>query len=77
MNSIFLTYDVDKQVYIFNSIFINCLEMCANTVTKAVKGRSAPWMSNEIREAMQDRNELQKQLKVDQDNFVAKALHNG
>ena len=68
LNSIFETDDVDKQVCIFNDIFTKCMDMCAPTVTRAVKGRPAPWMCDEIREAMQDRNELQKQLKVDQDN---------
>ncbi len=32
-----------------------------------MKGRPAPWMSVEIREAMQDRNEVQ-ELKIDNDN---------
>ncbi len=60
MNNLFHTDDVDKQMCIFNDIFTKCLEMCAPTVTKAVKGRSALRMRDEIREAMQDRNELQK-----------------
>lgn len=69
MNDIFLTDDVDRQVYIFNDVFTKCLNMYAPIITKAVKGRPAPWMSDEIRVAMQDRNELQKQLKVNHDNY--------
>ncbi len=69
MNNIFLTDDVDKKVCIFNDVFTKCLDKCVPIVTKAVKGRPAPWMSDEIREAMQDRNELQQELKIDHDNY--------
>ncbi len=63
MNNIFSTGDIDKQMCTFSDTFTKCLEMFAPTVTKAVKGRSASWMSDEIREAMQDRNERQNNLK--------------
>ncbi len=42
--------------------------MCAPTVTRAVKDKPAPWMSDDIREAMKDRNRLQRELKMDTSN---------
>ena len=42
MKNIFLTDDVNKQVDIFNYVFISCLNMCAPLVTKAVKGKPTP-----------------------------------
>ena len=68
MNDVLLTDDVNKQVDIFNYFFSVCLEMCAPIVTKVVKGTPAPWMSGDIREAIKNRDELQKELKVDTNN---------
>ncbi len=68
INNVFLTDDVNKQVYIFNDFFFFSLHMCAPVVTKAVKGTSAPWMSGDIREAKEDRNRLQRELKVGTNN---------
>ena len=50
--------------------------MCP-TVTRAVKGRLAPWMSDEIREAMGVRNELQKELKLDHNNPLLRQRYKG
>ena len=68
LNDVFLTDDVNKQVYIFNELFSSCLEICAPVVTRTVKGTPAPWMSSDIREAMKNRDKLQKQLNVDTHN---------
>ncbi len=54
---------------IFNEAFSSCLEMCAPIVSKAVKGTPTPWMGDDIHEAMKDRDELQRQLKADTNNF--------
>ena len=70
MYNIFLTDDVDKQVCIFNDVFINCLDMCAPITTKVVRRRPIPWMNDDIREAMKSRNDLQKQFKLDLDNSL-------
>lgn len=69
MNDIFLTDDVNKQVHIFNENFKACLEMCAPVVTKTVKGVPAPWMSDDICEAMKNRDKLQKELKTETNNM--------
>lgn len=68
MKNIFLTDNVNKQVDIFNDVFINCLNMCAPLVTKAVKGKPTPWMNDDIREAMKHRDNLQSELKIDTTN---------
>ncbi len=68
MNNIFLTDDVNKQIDIFNDVFINCLNMCAPFVTRAVKGKPLPWMTDDIREVMKDRDNLQRELKIDTNN---------
>ncbi len=58
MNSIFLTDDVNKQVCIFNDVFICCLDMCVPYVTRTVKTNPTPWMNDDIREAIERRNWL-------------------
>ena len=68
LNNIFLTDDVDKQVYIFNEVFIHCLDMCAPTETKVVKRPPTPWMNDDLRNAIKDRNEAQSRLKDDRQN---------
>lgn len=44
--------------------------MCAPTVTTAMKGRPAPWMSDDVREAVEDRNGLQRELNSDTNNLL-------
>ena len=53
-------------------MFTKYLDTCAPTVTKAMKGTAAPWMTDEISEAMQGSNELKKikKMKVDHDNSL-------
>ena len=62
MNNILLTDDVNKQVCIFNDVFINCLDICAPTITRAVKGKPTPWINDDISEAMEERNRLLREL---------------
>ena len=68
-NDMFFTDDVDRQVHIFNDVFIKCLDICAPTVTKVVKRQATPWMNDDIRKAMNDRNEAQCILKNDRQNI--------
>ncbi len=53
MNNIFLTDDVNKQVCIFNDVFISCLDMCAPYVTRTMKSKPTLWMNDDIREVME------------------------
>lgn len=75
LNDIFLTDDVDKQVFIFNEVFIHCLDMCAPMVTKVVKRPPTPWMNDELRNAIKDRNETQSRLKDDRQNSFLQQVY--
>ncbi len=75
LNDIFLTDDVDKQVFIFNEVFILCLDMCAPMVTKVVKRPPTPWMNDELRNAIKDRNETQIRLKDDRQNSFLQQVY--
>ncbi len=57
------TDDVDRQVDIFTSNFISCLDACAPYVTKEIKRPFAPWMNGRLQEAMKVRDDIRKQLK--------------
>ncbi len=54
----------------FNEAFISCHGMCAPTVTRAVKRKPVTWRSDNIREAMEDRNGLQRKFKGDTNNLL-------
>ena len=58
------TDDVNRQVDIFASTFIECLDACAPYVTKEVKRPFAPWMNVDLKEAIKLRNDTQKKTKV-------------
>ncbi len=62
------TDDVNRQVDVFTSYFIKCLDAYAPYVTKQIKRPFSPWMSGCLREAMNLRDDryniaLQKQYK--------------
>ncbi len=59
------TDDVSRQVDIFTSTFIDCLDECAPHVTKKIRRPHAPWMNDDLNEAMKLRNETQERLKFD------------
>ena len=69
MYKIFLTDNVEQQVEIFNSVFIKCLDECAPTLTKVIRRPFAPWMTEDLRNAIQVRNNKQKELKKDRNNL--------
>ncbi len=69
-NRILLTDDVNTQVDIFTTTFIDCLNECAPFVTKEVKRPFAQWMNDELRGAMRIRNNTRNQLKRDRNNIV-------
>ncbi len=68
MAQIFHTDNVDTQVNIFNDTFNQCLNTCAPLVTKVVRRPFAPWINNNVKEAMSHRNEIQRKLKQDRLN---------
>lgn len=70
LNTILQTDDVNKQVEVFNDVFIKCLNECAPVVTKEVRRPYAPWIGEDITLAMGIRNDLQKSLKKDRYNTL-------
>lgn len=75
LNDTFLTDDVDKQVFIFNKVFIHCLDQCAPMVTKVVKRPPTPWMNGELQNAIRHRNETQIRLKDDRQNTFLQQVY--
>ncbi len=69
-NMILRTDDFDRQVDIFTSNFISCLDACAHYVTKEIKRPFAPWMNTRLQEAMKLRDDIRKQLKFDRYNVA-------
>lgn len=68
LNKIFTTDNVDTQVNIFTNIFNNCLDDCAPLTTKEVKRPFAPWIDENLRALMHERDTTQKHLKNDRFN---------
>lgn len=69
-NAIMDTDDVNTQVDIFTKNFIRCLDDCAPFVTKSITRPFAPWMNDDIREAMSLRNNTRIYLKSDRHNVT-------
>ncbi len=68
LNEIFANDTVDLQVHIFTETFNNCLNKCAPIVTKEIKRPSAPWMNDDLKRLIQERNNVHKFLKIDRNN---------
>ena len=64
LNSILCTDNVSDQVLTFTKTFIKCLDTCAPTVTKQIKRPAAPWIDNEIKDAIKLRDKLHKEFKL-------------
>lgn len=73
MNQVFVTDNVDKQVDIFTAVFTECLDLCATQTTKQVNRPFTPWITEELKILMCQRNYAQKLLKYDGGNTT---LHN-
>ena len=68
LREVFNTDDVDKQVGIFTNTFRCCLNTCAPFKTKKIRRPHAPWMTEDIKSAMRERNNTQILLKKDRTN---------
>ena len=75
LNDIIHTDDVNKQVFIFNNTFMNCLDTCAPTVTKEIERPPSPWIDSEVREAMKNRDILHRNFKLDKQNRTAELAY--
>ena len=70
LDDIILTDNVNDQVQIFNQTFIKCLDNHAPLVTRTMKRPPAPWIDDKVRQAMEQRNAIQYQLKFDRRNSL-------
>ena len=70
LREVFNTEAVNKQVNIFTDIFHCCLNTCAPFKTKKVRRPYAPWMTDDIRSAIRERNNAQALLKQDRNNLT-------
>ena len=70
LSRIFRTDNVNEQVEIFTNVFNKCLNVCAPTVTKKVCRPFAPWITEDIRSDMRNRNDTQRALKNNRSNIL-------
>ena len=70
LNKIANTDNIDIQVNILTEIFSVCIDRCAPMVTRKITRPPAPWITYNIKEEMETRNQLQRELKLDRYNIT-------
>ena len=70
MAPILQTDNVNSQVEIFNRVFTRCLDGCAPIVEKKISRPFAPWINDDVKSAMNSRDDLQRLLKADRHNTI-------
>ena len=70
LNGILKTDDVHRQVHIFTNTFNICLNQLAPTVTREIKRPFAPWIEDDLKTSIWDKNKLQTTLKNDRSNII-------
>ena len=75
LDTILATDNVDTQVQVFNEIFNKCLDACAPLVTKEIKRPFAPWITDNLKVLMQERNNVQQDLKIDSNSLFLRDKH--
>ena len=73
LNEILNTDEVNSQTEIFNEVFISALDICAPFTTKIVRRPYAPWITEELREKIREKNDMLKILKL---NRLDETLNN-
>ena len=68
LNKILSTDDVNEQIEIFNNIFNYSLDICAPITTREIKRPSAPWIKDELKLEINERDMIQKRLKENRQN---------
>ncbi len=56
LDNIYSTDNVNSQVEVLNSVFLKCLHFCAPFVTKELKRRFAPWLTEELKTLILQKN---------------------
>ena len=70
LNNILNTDDTDKQVNIFDNVMCKCIDSCAPLITGEILRPPAPWISQEIKDSMKERDKLQMRTKADRNNTL-------
>ena len=75
LNEILDTDNVNLQTNIINNVLNNCINKCAPFVTKKITRPSAPWMNDTLKLAIKNRNEFNRQLKLDRYNVALQTVY--
>ena len=70
LNGILNTDDVSNQVCILTDVMTNCIDICSPIVTREILRPPAPWISEDIKASMRERDGLQGNLKDDKYNVL-------
>ena len=68
LNSILNTDNVHNQVFILTNVLSKCIDTCAPLVTREIVRPPAPWISEDLKSSMRERDGLQMDLKEDESN---------
>lgn len=69
LNKINNTDDVNLQVEIITEVLNKSIDTCAPMVTKMIRRPPAPWMDVNIKSAIEERNIIQRQLKLNRNDM--------
>lgn len=70
LNGILNTDDVNNQATILTEVFNSSLDQCAPLVTGEISRPFAPWLDNDLKKSIADKNELKLKLKNDRSNHL-------
>ncbi len=70
LDNINIPDNVNTQVEIFNSVFLKCLDFRAPLVTKELKRPSAPWLNQELKSLIKQKNYALKSWKTDRSDII-------
>ena len=68
LNCILDTDNINWQVDIFTGVFNDCLDECAPIVTIEIIRPPAPWIDDDLKRCIHEKNELKYRLKYDRSN---------
>ena len=75
LNKIYTTDNVDAQVQLFNEVFLQCLDLCAPVVTQELRRPFAPWITEELKNLIQQKNNALKELKKDRSSINLETIY--
>ena len=70
LNCILNTDDINRQVHILTSVFNSCLDECAPFITAEITRPPAPWIDDNLKQIIHEKNLLKERLKKDRSNLL-------